>query len=148
MKRISKEVEHKYITKEIRYVADDGAEFMTSEDCEKYEREMAIDEAMKRHDIISIPVDNESLVCFFADRYEGWDQHFVLTSPMTEEAAKFLDKAYEDDFHIFTVGEYTCVRLQQGAVYDIASEKEMKKFVREWFGLIGYDVEFRKRSEK
>lgn len=146
MKKIEKEIEHKYVVKRPMYVAEDGAEFSSEEECIVHEQDPWRKTAEMRDDI-EINYCSLEPFSFFAP--SDGDDTFLAAKPMTEEAAVILEKGYKDIYapgNVFFPGGYTFVRLDQNdMVIDVMTEQNMVSSTKRFFDLMGYDVDFHKR---
>lgn len=133
MKEVQKEITIKQIAK--LYVAFDGAEFQSREECECYEMEEKRKEVLKR-----IEMNFELSGCPNFDGGENMEYHdYNWFRPKNKEEKELLEAAYEVSISDELIGQWICIESCDDAAW-VSSLKYAIGYAQNILKKLGYDL--------
>ena len=129
------------------YVADDGKEFETEEECMVYEKRDAINEVLNAVTLCDIDGDMVKITTNLKDFVDTYNQTFIKylivdSSVNEEDLARFSNFLY----HLYGVEFPTCAgkyRWDDDQENWIEFEEELKLFKAMWDGLVKLEIKTR-----
>ncbi len=134
MKEIIKTVtETKTIEKKvIYYVASDGTEFTSKEECKFYEEKMIY----YRDDIVVFDTLTDCVPFFYDENYRDYSYHYIM--PKTETAAREIGNLFETNMF---PNKIYCIE-DAGDWVDVYPIDELKQQIKDFFNRMNITVNF------
>lgn len=145
-----KKIEKKELIEKIipKYIADDGTEFTDEKECERYERQIALE----RLSVIETSSEAQGLANF--DGGECYESHnYVWYRPKDAHEIDLLKAAYDDeghtDFSYNMIGQWICVETDCADDFLwVTTIDDGIEYAKDILSKLGYDMVVTAKEEQ